>query len=99
MTNSTFTRLLKKANIQFNMSNGEVTAQFENEHYYLEAKYDYINQICKVDFICNYDKNMQLTEEQNEQLFKVMHAEYESNEYEYNESQEENNSFNWAILN
>lgn len=99
MNNSIFTRLLKKSNINFNICNGEVTVNFEDDNYYLKAEYDYINQICKFDFICNYDESMQLTEEQNQQLFKVMHAEYEANEYEYNENKEEYNASIWSVLN
>lgn len=74
LKNELFTRLLKKTTLVFRER--IVYAYFDNDYYYLEAEKDYTNDEVKINFTDADSNEIELTETQEKELFKLMDEKY-----------------------
>lgn len=75
-TNKQFTSILKKANYQF--KDRVVTAEFDNEFFYLDATLDLPNCTFEIQFYVQ-DNEVKLTETQEKELERFCNACYKDN--------------------
>lgn len=90
MNKDIFKRLLKK--IEFGFKDGVVSGYFENEYYYIDIVYDFVNCTGYTHFEDYYNRS-KLKDSQEQSILFEMNKIYKQHENEYKQNLKENKDF------